>query len=217
MDNHPINDTHSNLDVKGVKSLIFDIGGLILDDSGENLQPKLNLSEQRKGELETILYNDPRWYEVMTGRMRCEDYMHALIREHPNFAHELELSLGMRYFAESMPLHQPNINLLKSLHETGKYQMYWLSNMQDTEYQFLERQGILDLLDGGAYSCIEHCKKPELEFYQALFERYQLNPCECVFFDDKARNLDAGEQLGMRGELVPKISALERILKKYIK
>ena len=51
MDNHPINDIYSNLDVKGVKSLIFDIGGLILDDSGENLQQKLNLSEQRKGEL----------------------------------------------------------------------------------------------------------------------------------------------------------------------
>lgn len=216
MNDDSVNASHGNLDVKGVKSLIFDIGGIILDDSDRNLRNELNLDANREAELKKILFG-PRWYDAMIGRISCKNYMQDLAKKHPEHAREIEFALGAENFEQSMPLYHPNIALLKSLHQTGKYKMYWLSNMQDTEYNFLKEQGILDLLDGGAYSCMEGCKKPEPQFYQILFDRYNLNPTECVFFDDRERNIKAGKRLGMNGELVPKLSRLEEILEKYAK
>lgn len=208
---------HNNLAIKGVKSLVFDIGGIILDDSDQILWQTLNIPDQKREELEKILFlEDPRWMtEVMTGKLSCETYMQERIQLHPEYAEEIKYALGAENFEKVLPLYQPNIDLLKTLHQTGKYKMYWLSNMHDTEYTALKQQGIFDLLDGGAYSCLEHCRKPEPKFYQILFDRYDLNPEECIFFDDRKRNLDAGEKFGMHGELVPKLSALDSILKRY--
>lgn len=214
MDKNSQNLGQSNLGATRAKSLIFDIGGIILDDSDEYLRKQLNLDAKREAELGKILFG-PRWYDVMIGKIRCKNYMQELTEEHPDYAREIKFALSAEDFEQSMPLYCPNIELLKSLHQTGNYKMYWLSNMQDTEYTFLKERGILDLLDGGAYSCIEHCKKPEPQFYQILFDRYNLNPAECVFFDDRERNIEAGEQLGMSGELVPDLAALAPILARY--
>lgn len=210
-------DPNTHLAIKGVKSLIFDIGGIILDDSDQILWQKLSLPEEKRRELEKILFfEDPRWStEVMTGKLSYEKYMHEQMIAHPEYAKEIEFALGAGNFTQLLPLYQPNINLIEKLHKTGEYQMYWLSNMHDTEYNSLKQAGIFELLDGGVYSCIEHYRKPEREFYQILFNRYNLRPGECVFFDDRKRNLDAGEKFGMRGELVPELTALNSILEPY--
>jgi len=203
-----------HLDIKGVKSLIFDIGGIILDDSDQTLWNALSLDPDRQQALSSLIYG-PNWKDVMTGKIHCEDYIRTLNREHPEYAHEIEFALGAENFDQSLPLYQPNLELLKSLHETGKYKMYWLSNMHDIEYQVLAKKGIIDLLDGGAYSCMEHCAKPDPEFYQILFDRYAIDPAESVFFDDRERNIEAGKKLGMKGEVVPSLAALASILKRY--
>lgn len=214
MDKNSQNLGQFNLGITRAKSLIFDIGGIILNDSDEYLRKQLNLDAKREAELGKILFG-PRWYNVMIGKIRCKNYMQELIEKHPDYARKIKFVLSAEDFEQSMPLYHPNVELLKSLYQTGKYKMYWLSNMHDTEHTFLKEWGILDLLDGGAYSCIEHCKKPEPQFYQILFDRYSLNPAECVFFDDRERNIEAGKQLGMSGELVPSLAALTPILARY--
>lgn len=216
MNNSQQTSDSNNLDVTRVKTLVFDIGGVILDDSDEILWQHLNLTEEKREDFTNIAFHDPRWMtEVMTGNLRQQDYAAALISEHPEYAKELEFAMAPENFNQLLPLYQPNIDLIKSVHQTGKYTMYWLSNMPNVEYSALKEQGILDLLDGGIYSCEEHCRKPDSKFYQILFDRYHLDPAECVFFDDRQRNLDAGEKFGMHGELVPSLSDLSQVLTKY--
>lgn len=97
-----------------------------------------------------------------------------------------------------MPILTNNLQYILSL--KPKYSVYLLSNLTDETYNFLE--DIITEFDGGAFSFQEHPKKPDLKFYQVLFRRYGLNPEECIFFDDRPQNLEAGEKLGMRGVLV---------------
>lgn len=208
--------TDNHLDVKGVKNIILGIGGIILDDSDQILKRELNLPEEQFKELNDIIFNDVRWRRgVVTGEIPTENYLTDLITEHPNYEKALRLAIGADNFDHFTPLYQPNIDLLKKLHETGKYKMYWLSNMNDTEYDSLKQKGIFDLLDGGIYSCVEHSRKPDPEFYQTLFNRYGLEPQECVFFDDRQHNLDAGEALGMHGELVPSLQDVKSCIIPY--
>ena len=41
--------------------------------------------------------------------------------------------------------------------------------------------------------------KPDAGIYQCLFDKYILNPKECVFIDDRPENIEGGRKLGMEG------------------
>jgi len=44
--------------------------------------------------------------------------------------------------------------------------------------------------------------KPETEIFNAICSRYQLEPSDCIFFDDLKENIEAAQQFGMKGEHV---------------
>lgn len=45
----------------------------------------------------------------------------------------------------------------------------------------------------------EKVVKPEPEIYQRLFDRYGLEPSECVFTDDREENIEGARRMGMDG------------------
>ena len=55
----------------------------------------------------------------------------------------------------------------------------------------------LPSLDGYVLSCEVNLCKPEPGIYQALFDKYNLVPGECVFIDDLPRNIEMAQNLGM--------------------
>ena len=55
------------------------------------------------------------------------------------------------------------------------------------------------IVDGKVISGIERMSKPDPRIYRLLFERYGLDPSECVFLDDRQVNVDAAVQQGMKG------------------
>ena len=57
---------------------------------------------------------------------------------------------------------------------------------------------ILNDFDGGAYSHIEHQKKPNEEFFLTLINRYNIDVNETIFFDDKIKNVLTARKLGMQ-------------------
>ena len=57
--------------------------------------------------------------------------------------------------------------------------------------------------------------KPEPAIYQLLLSKYNLNPQECVFIDDRKDNVDAAHALGMKGIVFPgSADALQKELAK---
>ncbi len=182
-----------------IRNLVFDIGGVIIDDGNGSLARVLNLSPGKMSVLKGLLYNNPRWSEgVMLGKITQHNYMLEMIKKYPEWAEEIKKCLSSEFQPEIVPILTNNLQYILSL--KPKYSVYLLSNLTDETYNFLE--DIITEFDGGAFSFQEHLKKPDLKFYQVLFRRYGLNPEECIFFDDRAQNLEAGEKLGMRGVLV---------------
>jgi 2-haloacid dehalogenase len=45
----------------------------------------------------------------------------------------------------------------------------------------------------------EGTRKPFPEFYQLLFDRYQIQPARALFIDDNLRNVKAAEAMGLTG------------------
>lgn len=168
-------------------------------------------------ELKEMAFQSKNWTKIMLGEYDHEQYMHERIQLYPEAARELEIILSPKLHRINLPLVQENVELVRQLHEEGEYKMYWLSNMDGAEYDYLAEEGIVEMLDGGCYSCVEHSKKPTPEFYERLFERYQLDPEECWFFDDRERNIVAGEKLGMRGTVVPELGKLREVLDEVLR
>ncbi len=63
--------------------------------------------------------------------------------------------------------------------------------------QSIEELSFVEEVDGAIFSYEVQSTKPEPEIYQALFQKYQLDPTECVFLDDNRGNIVAANQLGM--------------------
>ncbi len=55
----------------------------------------------------------------------------------------------------------------------------------------------MEIVDGAVFSFEVQATKPEPEIYEALLEKYGLDPTECVFIDDNRANIVAANQLGM--------------------
>ena len=82
------------------------------------------------------------------------------------------------------------------------YRVLYLSNY--SHYAMQANPDVLDFLpymDGGVFSCEVGMVKPEASIYQALIEKYDLHPAECVFLDDFAENVAAARDCGMKAIL----------------
>ena len=55
-------------------------------------------------------------------------------------------------------------------------------------------------IDGLIVSYMVHKAKPDQAIYAAICEKYELNPSECLFFDDRLENVQADDKLWHAGE-----------------
>ena len=190
-------------------NLIFDIGGIIIDDSDKPLAQNLGLSPDELERFNQIVYLDARWSdEVMLGKLSQADYAKSLIAQYPGYRTALERAFLLEYQCKSLPRIATNMTAIAQL--KSRHQIYFLSNLTDVTYTYL--QDFLSQFNGGAYSFQEHLKKPDPKFYQILLERYRLDPTEAIFFDDNARNIAAAQNIGITAYQVSSPDQLPRLL-----
>lgn len=77
------------------------------------------------------------------------------------------------------------------------YQLFVLSNMSKEYIAFLRKMEVYHYFDGEIISCEVGATKPEKEIYQLLLERYDLNPKDTIFIDDRKENVDAAATEGI--------------------
>ena len=175
-----------------IKNLIFDIGGVIIKE----VEAKAfdHLSEREQEELNKIVFYNKRFQELAVGNITSEEYKNELIKENKKYEKEIQDLLDMNKQNIFIPKDEKMIRLLYRIKD--KYNIYFLSNMIDITYDYL--YDFLNDFNGGAYSFIERDRKPNENFYLKLIERYNLNQSECVFFDDRLKNVLVARELGMQ-------------------
>ena len=65
--------------------------------------------------------------------------------------------------------------------------------------EFLRRQDVYANFDGEVVSCEEGVIKPNPKIYRTLVSRYNLNPSETLFIDDRSANIDVARSEGWHG------------------
>ncbi|MBR4283029.1 MAG: HAD family phosphatase [Clostridia bacterium] len=184
-----------------IKNLIFDVGRVLFDYSHENLLKPIGLSIDEQEEICKRIFETDIWQQQFDrGLISVEEATEKLVERSPEYKDGIRFALA---HPERMPVPRPEVRKrIEKLREMG-YKAYYLSNYSTHFFNIHAKQmGILEYMDGGVLSADVHYIKPEKEIYEILFERYNLTPEECLFFDDREANIIGGKNVGMATFLV---------------
>ena len=182
------------------KNIIFDVGNVLLSYDWRGALHKAGVKEEYLDELGPMLLDDPFWEELDLGIRPYFDVVNDLCDKYK------EHSDGVRNFltnVENMPIDRPKIwDEVKKLKDNG-YKLYILSNY--SEYMFNIHAGskpFMKYMDGMIVSYMVHVGKPEPKIYEALVDKYNLNPKESLFFDDRSENVEGAIEYGIDAKCV---------------
>ena len=90
------------------------------------------------------------------------------------------------------------MDILKSIRDAKQHRLYALTNWSAETFPWaLETFEFLHWFEGIVVSGVEKMKKPQPEFYQILFDRYNVKPSNTLFIDDNIKNIEAGKTIGL--------------------
>lgn len=177
-----------------IKNLVFDIGGILLDDGKENLMKFLEVSEEYVKKIYIIVYGSKEFRQYLVGRIQLEECIKGAIQKNPEQKECIEKLLSKENLPKTMPIKNDILNVLRELNK--KYNIYFLSNLTEDTYLYIKN--ILEEFDGGIYSFKAHVCKPDTEIYIKLIKEYNLKKEETIFFDDRQKNVDTGNSLEIK-------------------
>jgi len=192
-----------------IKTIIFDWGGVLT--VGKYTRSILkNISEERGIAIDEIYLGfDKVIVEMNAGKINFREFDEKI---------EEKLSLDideekMRdFFRRSIVPSEDVIQLVKRLN--SGYDLIMLSNNDEVTVGNLEKyhKDMLDLFSKRYFSYELNVRKPNLAIFEYALEDAGLVASECVFIDDKQKNVDAANEVGMKGILFESAEKLEKDL-----
>ncbi len=192
--------------LEGVKNLLFDLGGVIMDIRRENCVKALEeLQVKGVGELLGDYCQVGAFLELEEGKMSAEDFRDYIRSRCDQPLTDEAIDKALNAFLVGIPVER--LRALESLRKD--YGIYMLSNTNPIMFSQrirteFEKDGKRreDYFDGICTSFEEGAAKPDKKIFDAVVSKYGIRPEETLFFDDSQANLDAASALGFRTWLV---------------
>jgi 2-haloacid dehalogenase len=194
-----------------VKTVVFDLGGVLIDWDPRYLYRKLLADEAAVEEfLATVC--TPAWNAEQDRGRPWAEAVAELVERHP--VHAAAITAYHERWPEMLGGDiAGTVALLEELRAAG-VPRYALTNWSTETFGFArERFAFLDWFDGVVVSGQERVAKPDPRLFRVLLDRFGLAPEATFFVDDSPANVEAARRLGLdavrfhdaerlRGELV---------------
>ncbi|CDD29682.1 hAD hydrolase family IA variant 3 [Clostridium sp. CAG:433] len=186
-----------------IKNIVLDVGGVIFDDSKQNIQKLLN---KNCDNIYKLAYGGG-FKKCLLGEISVQEHINSLKNE-KDF-NDISYILKKENLIKSYPLIKNNFEYIKDLRKRG-YKLFLLTNITEDSYNYInELININEKFDGGIYSYQEHLIKPDYDIYNLLINRFNLNKDETIFFDDKEKNVKAANEVGIKSYVFTSINDIE--------
>lgn len=194
-----------------IKNIIFDIGGVLLDYNPKTYLDKLNIKESDRNILNDVIFHNQRWKDCLNGFITNSELLEYLVKENQKYKSEIEQILSKENLKYMLPPKQEMIEYYKSLKQKG-YKIYLCSNITKDTYNYIKDNfEIVQMADGGVFSCFENISKPNVEIYQKLIGKYNLDIEKSILIDDTKRNIISAKNIGLKGILFNKIEDIRKL------
>ncbi len=200
-----------------MKNIIFDIGNVLADFQWKQYLNSLFSDEKTREVLTKAYWDYELWREMDRGAMPQSTIKRELLRIAAAEGYEKEMQLSYERIGECIWQFSYAKDWIRELKAAG-YKVYYLSNY--SRYLIAENPRALDfteLMDGGIYSCDVQLLKPDLAIYDMLCRRYELDPKECLFLDDKLINVIAARECGLHSLVVTNYEEMKPAVDAYLK
>lgn len=180
---------------QSITSVVFDIGGVLLDWDPRYLYRKLIDDPERMDDFLSRICT-PQWHRAHDLGADIKESCRSLAREHPGHG---DLIMAWWSRGEEMIAGQidDTVAVVAELKAAG-IRCYALSNMEPDRYRVRRRRfAFFEHFDGCVISGHEGVAKPDPRIFEILVSRYGLVPGQTVFVDDSARNVRAGSEAGL--------------------
>ena len=190
-----------------IKNIIFDIGGVMFDDSAQNIS---NILNEDVSDLYKKVYGKS-FKDCLLGNQEVSDYIETF--KNDKDYEKIKCILSKDNLHISLPVMKDNFNNISKLKTKG-YNLYILSNITKESYEYIKNTIDIDkIFNGGIYSYQEGLIKPDKGIYELIISKYNLNKEETMFFDDKQKNVDAANEFGIKGVSFKTLEDIESNLK----
>jgi 2-haloacid dehalogenase len=196
-----------------VKSLIFDLGGVLIDWNPEYVFRHVIPDEGRRAWFfEHVATSD--WNVEQDAGRSLADGTELLVRQWPDWEHEIRAFYGRWEEMLGGPIHE-TVDLLAELRKGGRHRLLALTNWSAETFPVaLDRFEFLHWFEGIVVSGTERTRKPFPEIYRIVLERYGVAPEQALFIDDNRDNVAGAEAAGIRSVHFTGADALRRELER---
>ncbi len=192
--------------IKGIKNLLFDQGGVIVDIERDRCLEELRRLGMETPERFVGLYKqDGPFFALENGDITLHEFHDALRPLMPSGVTNEQMDYAFSSFIVGIPLHR--LQALRQLRK--RYKTYILSNTNPLMFEgVIARNFAQEGLDVNAYfdgvtvSYLAHSNKPDRKIFDYAIATMGIVPEETLFFDDGQENLDAASRLGFKTALV---------------
>lgn len=183
--------------MRKIDTIIFDLGGVLIDWNPRYLYSKIFKTEDEiTWFLENVCTSD--WNDLQDAGRSFAEATAELITQYPEW--EAPIRAWYDRWEETIkgPIHD-TVEILKHLKDHRQHRIYALTNWSAESFPIAQKKfEFLNWFDGIVVSGTEKTRKPFPEFYQILFNRYNVNPATTVFIDDNIKNIHGGNAVGLQ-------------------
>lgn len=189
---------------EGIRNIIFDLGGVIIDiDTRLAFQELSSYYQGNKSAEGLFSENAGLFLDFEKGLITAAEFREG-IRKLTENAELSDQQIDDAWNRMLLKIPEERFAVLEKIRP--HYQLYVLSNTNAIHVpafnqivkQTSGKEGIGHYFDKVYFSHEMQKRKPDSEIYQQLLEECLLKPAETIFIDDRRENIDAAASLGMR-------------------
>lgn len=176
-----------------IKSVIFDWGGVLIDDPAPGLarycadalgvskEDYITAHRKFEADFQTGRVSEDAFWERVCGELKVQK---------PKVA-----SLWTSAFKA---VYRPKTDVFELAHtlRENSYRTALLSNTEIPAMEFFYQQGY-DIFDVSVFSCAEGTKKPERKIYELTLEKLSILPSQAVLIDNRQDYIDGAKDVGL--------------------
>jgi 2-haloacid dehalogenase len=185
--------------MKKIDTVIFDLGGVLIDWNPEYLYLDVFNGDREKMQwfFDNICTTD--WNENQDAGYPLQKATEERIALFPEQEELIRMYYG-RWEEMLGGAIDGTVSILKNLIEHPNYKVVALTNWSHETFPIaLERFNFLHWLEGIVVSGEEKTRKPFKDIYEITLNRFNITPENAVFIDDNLRNIKAAEALDING------------------